>query len=84
MKSLLMIDTPCDCYDCPCYYEDKDTCEALLRKIGSDDVKPEWCPLRPIPENDHYSFCHDPEDDYEFGYVDGYNDCLKDIKGETE
>ncbi len=38
--------------------------------------------LKPLPENDHYNFCHDPGDDYEYGYVDGYGDCLKDITGE--
>ena len=53
MKAILIIDIPNDCYDCPCYYEDRGKCEAfgiLGKKVEADDGIPSWCPLRRIPD----------------------------------
>ena len=51
MKSILIIDTPNDCYDCPCYYEERNKCEATFKNVEDDDIeKPLWCPLRPLPK----------------------------------
>ena len=50
MKSILVIETPKDCYDCPCYYEDRDMCEAFDKKAKADSGRPSWCPLRPLPK----------------------------------
>ena len=41
---------PNDCYNCPCYYEDKDMCEAFNKKAKADSGIPSWCPLRQIPD----------------------------------
>lgn len=91
-KSVLVIDTPEKCLDCKFCYEldegveaccsisddDKDT--SLMKKIdceyGYCQGKPDWCPLNPLPEEDcenHYP------DEWEDGYADGWNDCLKEI-----
>ena len=50
MKSVLVIDTPNDCYECPCYYEDKDMCEVFNKNTKADNGRPSWCPLRPLPK----------------------------------
>lgn len=69
-KSVLVIDTPENCLDCRFCYEsdegveaccsisddDKDT--SLTKKIdceyGYCQGKPDWCPLKPLPEKKEY------------------------------
>lgn len=69
-KSVLVIDTPETCVDCQFCYEldegveaccsisddDKDT--SLMKKIdceyGYCQGKPDWCPLKPLPEKKEY------------------------------
>ena len=82
-KSVLVIDTPESCLDCQFCYEldegeaycsisddDKDT--SLMKKIdceyGYCQGKPDWCPLKPLPEKDDFD---DPYDEYYTGYRDG-------------
>ena len=77
MKSILVIDTPKDCYDCPCYYEDRDMCEAFDKKAKADSGRPSWCPLRPLPEPKDIGY---PNDDYDVGFGDGWDACLKEIE----
>lgn len=50
MKAILIIDIPNGCYDCPCYYEDKDKCEVRNQRAIADIGIPSWCPLRQIPD----------------------------------
>ena len=65
MKSILIIDTPTRCFDCPLYtsigYEDDCTeygfCDdrnILKQKEAQEkirfDEKPTWCPLRQMPD----------------------------------
>lgn len=91
-KSVLVIDTPESCLDCQFCYEldegeaycsisddDKDT--SLMKKIeyGYCQGKPDWCPLKPLPEKDDFD---DPYDEYYTGYRDGWNRCLEEIVGE--
>lgn len=96
-KSVLVIDTPENCLDCQFCYEldegveaccsisddDKDT--NLMKKInceyGYGQGKPDWCPLKPLPEEDHEN--HYP-DEWEDGYADGWNDCLREIAGRNK
>ena len=95
-KSVLVIDTPEKCLDCQFCYEldegveaccsisddDKDT--SFMKKIdceyGYCQGKPDWCPLKPLPENDDFD---DLYDEYYTGYHDGWNRCLKKIVGES-
>lgn len=49
MKTVLVIDMPIDCYDCPCYFEDWDMCEVCHEEAKADSGKPSWCPLKPLP-----------------------------------
>lgn len=93
-KSVLVIDTPENCSDCQFCYEldegieaccsisDDDKDASLMKKIdceyGYCQSKPDWCPLKPLPEEDHED--HYP-DEWEDGYANGWNDCLKEIMG---
>ena len=42
-------------------------------EYGYCQGKPEWCPLKPLPERRQYN------QDYFNGDVKGWNDCLKNI-----
>ena len=77
--------TPEKCLDCnlcaldmdgslSCYYYKKEICS----NVGENNRRPEWCPLRELPEEDHEN--HYP-DELEDGYTDGWNDCLREIMG---
>ena len=96
-KSVLVIDTPENCYDCPfgtrycrdleyeglCELADCLDCNEILITEEHYDCesksRPDWCPLKSLPEEDHKN--HYP-DEWEDGYADGWNDCLKEIIGE--
>ena len=84
-KSVLVMKTPEKCLDCnlcaldmdgslSCYYYKKEICS----NVGENNSRPEWCPLRELPEEDHEN--HYP-DECEDGYTDGWNDCLREIMG---
>ena len=89
-KSILVIDTPTRCYDCPLYTSigDEDGCadeygfcddrNILNQKEAQDkirfDEKPTWCPLKPLPNK-----WHDTS-----SIARGFNKCIDEITGETE
>ena len=83
MKAILVIDNPNDCYDCPCYYEDKDMCEAFDKKAKADSGRPSWCPLRPLPSKRRKPFTKTFGTPYNIGKAEGWNRCLDEILGET-
>ena len=87
-KSVLVMKTPEKCLDCnlcaldmdgslSCYYYKKEICS----NVGENNSRPEWCPLRELPEEDHEN--HYP-DEWEDGYTDGLNDCLREIAGQPK
>lgn len=76
-KSVLIIDTPANCFECPCFMEMGWRCQCRL-DIDEDahDGRPEWCPLKSFPEQINKG--EDEYDDYyTIGFEDGWNDCLK-------
>lgn len=96
-KSVLVIDTPENCYDCPfgteyCgNYNYEGNCE-LAECLGNimtliteehygckSESKPDWCPLKPLPEKD--DFVNVPHDEYYTGYHDGWDNCIDEITG---
>lgn len=46
-KSMLLIDTPIRCEECPCCMKncEEDICEATGNTVYSNEVMPKWCPL---------------------------------------
>ena len=51
-KSILVIDTPPCCEDCPLYDADLMRCHYLKNEAYGVDALPKWCPLKPIEEFD--------------------------------
>ena len=84
-KAVLLMNVPEKCLDCnlcvldmdgsiSCYYNKREICS----NVGENNSRPEWCPLKSLPEEDHED--HYPNE-LEYGYADGWNDCLREIMG---
>ena len=87
-KSLLLIDTPACCDDCPLKLWDAlseyyGACVPTLKEVNSvtDEYKenedrdtiPSWCPLKPLPRKKNKDFHPN------IVYANGWNDCLNEI-----
>lgn len=102
-KSVLVIDTPKSCYNCPfgteyydiCIY--KGNCE-LAEHLGKimtlvteeyygfeSKSRPDWCPLKPLPEKMKLTGLYNGEYFKTGGklpsYKIGWNDCIDEITG---
>lgn len=82
MKSLIMFDTPKSCDECPCSYIENHLlmCQANGYEKVSSKERPEWCPLRPLPERKY-------PDGYYYGWnmmAQGWNECLDAVEGKTK
>ena len=69
-KSILVLDTPKSCYDCPVT-----ECAADDMSITSRNAD---CPLKPVPEKPDYPPINSES------YVAGYNACIDEILGKQE
>ena len=82
-KAILVIDMPSCCYECPlCVaWEVVPAVEEYYCAVANNDVdrrhKPDWCPLKPAPEEQ--LVWHDDDD-----WVMGYNNCVREIVGREE
>lgn len=86
-KSILVIDAPNYCIDCPCHFvgmSGQVWCGKENKELLLDDIetfKPDWCPLRDLPGK----LDEDIEDYEEMYYVGGWNECIDEIlKGANE
>lgn len=50
MKAILIFDMPKDCLDCPCFDDFQGCCQVIANSIDTYAAKPEWCPLKPMPD----------------------------------
>lgn len=85
MKAVLVIDMPTRCEECPLLADE--FCYGIYRaRCVYDDMgkngRAKWCPLKPLPEK------MIPEmvlgNAFAEGCVQGWNNCLDEITGETE
>lgn len=81
-KSALVIDTPENCRSCYLrgFTLNLQYCRGKLKDIKDTSVKPDWCPLKPLPEK------FDNEKDRKLGDFEplfkiGWNDCIDEITG---
>lgn len=77
-KSILIMDTPKACIDCPCHFADdvKIWCGKEKRDIETDDIetfKPNWCPLGELPNE------MSEKGRYSRQYRNGFNRCIYEI-----
>ena len=76
-KAVLVMDMPESCFGCNCMYcdeeSDTETCQAMetARDIDLIEDRPDWCPLRELPEKaNHPAYCDNGRFDK------GWNACL--------
>ena len=72
MKSILVIDTPKDCEDCPLNSHTEYDFDVCWITQGKGD-----CPLKPLPDPKDIGY---PNDDYDVGFGDGWDACLNEIE----
>lgn len=83
-KSVLVIDTPEDCGKCK--FISEFWCRAMNgRRVPNNDVIPNWCPLKPLPEKMKLTGVYNREYFQSNGkmpsYKIGWNDCIDEITG---
>lgn len=74
MKSILVIETPTNCYECPLIYWGNIggwNCKPTRALLDDANGKPEWCPLRPLPQK-----IEGKREKFMPTYSLGWNDCL--------
>ena len=93
-KSVLVIETPPCCEDCPCMnwasYEDEILCGVLGEELFVNDkeevIKSKRCPLKPMPKPktigdiEEIIWC----DDAETAYGCGWNACIDELEGKED
>lgn len=75
-KSILVIDMPENCEKCKFSEFRGIVCRAigLNKSHNNTDNKPDWCPLRDLPEKaNHPDYCDNGR------YDKGWNDCIDEI-----
>lgn len=83
MKAILVVDNPTSCRECmlrTTLEANKFHCLAILprKEIKPyEEQKPSWCPLKPMPEPKDIGY---PNNDYDVGFGDGWDACLKEIE----
>lgn len=92
-KSVLVVDTPKTCSDCVFCFEFGIGLACCLMASGEEsdswiDIdcdhyknKPNWCPLKELPEEEHNDYYLD---EYCDGYDDGWNTLRGKILGENK
>lgn len=84
MRAVLLIEEmPTECIMCPfcrVYADNKATeTHCIWMATTNEDginTRAEWCPLKSLPEKKK----HQEEIDYDYGYIDGWNDCLEELE----
>lgn len=92
-KAMLILDMPDTCLDCMFCFELDEGIKARCSVVSGDEYKgffrdiecdggycqnkPDWCPLKELPERQKYN------KEYFNGNVKGWNDCLRTILGEN-
>lgn len=94
-KSILVIDTPENCRECPCHFTDmvgfesgkekffRFLCGVKNREITENvnTDRQDWCPLLDFPKEKYFAieYCVGNKENCIESYVDGYNACIDEI-----
>ena len=79
-KSVLVIDTPENCGKCK--FISEFWCRAMNgMRVPNNDVIPNWCPLKPLPEKKEYIVPIDNVESQKDIIAVGWNACIDKITG---
>ena len=85
-KSVLVIETPENCYDCPIGQDCSNILETSLFCLGAGKCVidkeaatiPNWCPLKPLPEEKEEEYWRSK---LSLAWIRGWNTCISKITG---
>ena len=80
-KSVLVIDTPKKCDSCMYVGTFNSFCKINCRDIEDLSTKPDWCPLKPLPERKEYIVPIDNVESQKDIIAVGWNACIDEITG---
>ena len=84
-KSVLVMKTPENCRSCMYIGTFRYFCRINCKDIEDAGVKPDWCPLKPLPEKMKVTGIYNGEYFKTGGkppsYKIGWNDCIDEITG---
>lgn len=84
-KSLLVMKTPENCRSCMYIGTFRYFCRINCKDIEDASVKPDWCPLKPLPDKMKLTGVYGREYFQSNGkmpsYKIGWNDCIDEITG---
>lgn len=88
-KAILVIDMPDKCWKCPICASYQTSafsireywCTANENEDVDPDKKPDWCPLKPVPEKYDVIAAIENNPNYDPSYDIGRNDCIDEILG---
>lgn len=84
-KSVLVMNTPENCKSCIHISTFRAFCRINCRDIKDIGTKPDWCPLKPLPEKMKATGLYNCEyfkaGDRPPSYKIGWNDCIDEITG---
>nr|DAZ47314.1 MAG TPA: hypothetical protein [Caudoviricetes sp.] len=86
-KSVLVMETPENCYSCYLRREpirNLPYCAVKLKDIKDSSVKPDWCPLKPLPEQKEYIVSIDNVESQKDIIAVGWNSCIDAITGKVK
>lgn len=76
-KSVLVMDTPENCGKCK--FISGFWCRAMNgRRVPNNDVIPNWCPLKPLPEKKEEEYWRSK---LSLAWIRGWNTCISKITG---
>jgi len=82
-KSILLIDTPKSCENCYMLSHNYCNFQCLItgELIEKSTNKPDWCPLKPLPEKKEYIVPIDNVEAQKDIIAVGWNACIDEITG---
>lgn len=86
MKGIIITDIPEHCGQCIAYDDEFDKCNASEHEeYIKEDEKPNWCPIKPIPEKMKFYGKYPQRDGFLPSVKIGWNNCIDEIlKGENQ
>lgn len=85
-KSALVIDTPKSCENCYMLSHNYCNFQCLIagELIEKSTNKPDWCPLKPLPEKKEYIVPIDNVESQKDIIAVGWNACIDEITGKVK
>ena len=82
MKAILVIDIEDKAFEYYSKQNPKALTVDLMDHVGESRgfYRPKFLSLKPMPQKKQ----HEEEIDYDYGYIDGWNDCIDEILGGNE